>query len=95
MSYLLDAHIWIWSQESPERFGAKTQRELSDITQERLVSAISTFEIARLIHVGLLRLKHTFAEWKEFSLAELTPSAIDVTHEIAWEAYNLPRQVPQ
>jgi PIN domain nuclease of toxin-antitoxin system len=90
VSYLLDAHIWIWSQESPERFGAKTQRELCDITHERFVCAISTFEIAQLIHLGLLRLKHRFAEWKEFSLAELTASAIDVAHEIAWEAYNLP-----
>jgi PIN domain nuclease of toxin-antitoxin system len=90
VSYLLDTHIWIWSQENPERLGAKTQRELCDITQERFVSAVSTFEIARLIHLGLLRLKHRFAEWKEFSLAELTASTIDVTHEIAWEAYNLP-----
>ena len=90
MSYLLDTHIWIWSQESPERLGPRTQRELFDITRERFVSAMSTFEIARLIHLGLLRLKHRFAEWKEFSLAELTASTIDVTHEIAWEAYNLP-----
>ncbi len=37
-----------------------------------------------------MRLKHTFAEWKERSLAELDASTIDVTHEIAWEAYNLP-----
>ncbi|PYJ92798.1 MAG: PIN domain nuclease, partial [Verrucomicrobia bacterium] len=39
---------------------------------------------------GLLRLKHTFAEWEELSLTELSASTIDLTHEIAWEAYNLP-----
>ena len=88
--YLLDTHVWIWSQEIPERFGAKTRRELTDLGQERFVSPISTLEIARLIHLGLLRLKHTFAKWKEFSLAELGASTILFTHEIAWEAYNLP-----
>ena len=90
MSYLLDTHIWIWSQERPERLNQKSQRELADIAQDRFVSAISTFEIARLIHLGLLRLKHRFAEWKRASLAELNASTVDVTHEIAWEAYNLP-----
>jgi PIN domain nuclease of toxin-antitoxin system len=90
VSYLLDTHIWIWSQESPERLGEKSRRELADITQERFVSAISTFEMARLIHLGLLRLKHRFTEWKRASLAELNALTIDVTHEIAWEAYNLP-----
>jgi PIN domain nuclease of toxin-antitoxin system len=90
VSYLLDTHIWIWSQESPERLGEKSRRELADILQERFVSAISTFEIARLIHFGLVRLRHRFAEWKQFSLVELNAATLDVTHEIAWEAYNLP-----
>lgn len=90
MSYLLDTHIWIWSQENPEQLGQKSRRELADIAQERFVSAISALEIARLIHLGLLRLRHRFAEWKQFSLDELNAATLDVSHEIAWEAYNLP-----
>jgi PIN domain nuclease of toxin-antitoxin system len=90
VSYLLDTHIWIWSQENPEQLGQKSRRELTDISQERFVSAISTLEIARLIHLGLLRLRHRFAEWKQFSLAELNAATLEVNHEIAWEAYNLP-----
>jgi PIN domain nuclease of toxin-antitoxin system len=90
VSYLLDTHIWIWSQENPEQLGQKSRRELTDISQERFVSTISTLEIARLIHLGLLRLRHRFAEWKQFSLAELNAATLDVNHEIAWEAYNLP-----
>jgi PIN domain nuclease of toxin-antitoxin system len=90
VSYLLDTHIWIWSQENPEQLGRKSRRELADIAQERFVSAISTLEIARLIHLGLVRLRHRFAEWKQFSLAELNATTLDLTHEIAWEAYNLP-----
>ena len=90
MSYLLDTHIWIWSQENPEQLGQKSRRELTDISRERFVSTISTLEIARLIHLGLLRLRHRFAEWKQFSLAELNAATLDLNHEIAWEAYNLP-----
>jgi PIN domain nuclease of toxin-antitoxin system len=90
VSYLLDTHIWIWSQENPEQLGQKSRRELTDISRERFVSTISTLEIARLIHLGLLRLRHRFAEWKQFSLAELNAATLDVNHEIAWEAYNLP-----
>jgi len=88
--YLLDTHIWIWSQENPEQLGQKSRRELGDIAQERFVSAISTLEIARLIHLGLVRLRHRFTEWKQFSLAELNAATLDLTQGIAWEAYNLP-----
>lgn len=90
MRYLLDTHVWIWSQESPERLGIKARRELSDLEQERFVSPISTLEIARLIDLGLLRLKHAFSEWKDVSLANLHAATVALTHEIAWEAYNLP-----
>ena len=47
-------------------------------------------EIARLIERGVLRLKHRFSEWKDLSLGQLQAGTTDVTHEIAWEAYNLP-----
>jgi len=90
--YLLDTHVWIWSQENPERLGTKTRHELSDLDAERFVSPISTLEIARLVHIGLLRLKHAFAEWKNLSLANLHAETIGLTHEIAWDAYNLPGQ---
>jgi PIN domain nuclease of toxin-antitoxin system len=87
---LLDTHVWLWSQEQAERLGRKTRAALSDLDQARFVSAISTFEIARLINRGLLRFHQPFPYWKEDALRELHARAIDVTHEIAWEAYNLP-----
>lgn len=90
MKYLLDTHVWIWSQESPERLNIKTRRELADLDQERFVSSFSTLEIARLVYLGRLRLKHRFTEWKELSLAEIGASTVGLSHEIAWEAYNLP-----
>jgi len=44
------------------------------------------------VHIGLLRLKHAFAEWKSLSLANLHAETIALTHEIAWDAYNLSGQ---
>lgn len=90
MRYLLDTHVWIWSQESPERLGPKTQRALNDLTQERFVSSISSLEIARLMEAERLRFKHPFLQWKDVSLARLHAPTFALTHEIAWEAYQLP-----
>jgi PIN domain nuclease of toxin-antitoxin system len=88
--FLLDTHVWIWSQESPERLGSDTRRKLADADQERFVSPISTLEIARLLYLGLLHLKHGFAEWRTLSLAHLHAAMVPLTHEIAAEAYHLP-----
>jgi PIN domain nuclease of toxin-antitoxin system len=90
VKYLLDTHVWIWSQETPERLGGDTRRRLADVDEERLVSPVSTLEIARLLDLGLLHLKHAFAEWRTQSLAHLHAVLIPLTHEIAAEAYNLP-----
>ena len=90
MRYLLDTHVWLWSHEAHEKFGRKTQSILTSQDNERIISAISTFEIARLIDRGRLLLRQPFATWKTQSLHDLVATTIDVTHETAWEAYNLP-----
>lgn len=90
MRYLLDTHVWLWSHEAHEKFGRKTESILTSGDDERVVSAISTFEIARLIARGRLSLRQPFATWKTQSLHDLVATTIEVTHEMAWEAYNLP-----
>ncbi|HET9419337.1 MAG TPA: type II toxin-antitoxin system VapC family toxin, partial [Chthoniobacterales bacterium] len=90
MKYLLDTHVWIWSQEDPGRLGNRTRRELADLANERAVSPISTLEIARLLHLGVLHLKHAFTEWRTLSFAHLHATPAPFTHEIATEAYELP-----
>ncbi len=90
MKYLLDTHVWIWSEESPERLGKHARHELTDVEQDRFVSTISTLEIARLTELGLLHLKHPLAEWRNRSMEDLDAVTMGLTHEIATEAYNLP-----
>ena len=80
----------MWSKENPERLGRRTSNELADLNQERFVSTIWSLEIARLMQVGLLRLKHPLTEWRNLSLANLQALTTGLTHEIAVEAYALP-----
>jgi PIN domain nuclease of toxin-antitoxin system len=90
MRYLLDTHVWLWSHETNEKFGRKALSVMTSSEDERIVSAISTFEIARLINRGRILLRQPFATWKTQSLHDLVATTLDVTHEMAWEAYHLP-----
>ena len=49
MKLLLDTHVWIWTQEAPERIGAATMAALAEGSNTLLVSTNSTLEIALLV----------------------------------------------
>lgn len=90
MNWLLDTHVWIWSQESPERLGDVAQRTLLDPTQNLHVSAVSALEIARLVDADLIEMPGSLARWVARSIEFLGGRLIDVTSEIALGAYALP-----
>jgi PIN domain nuclease of toxin-antitoxin system len=48
MTLLLDTHVWLWAVEAPEKLGRRTKALLQKSSNDRLVSAISVLEIARL-----------------------------------------------
>jgi PIN domain nuclease of toxin-antitoxin system len=54
MNYLLDTHIWVWSQDEAHRLGKRVQRVLSDSRTERWLSPMS------LVEFGMLDRKHKF-----------------------------------
>ncbi|MGH7289536.1 MAG: type II toxin-antitoxin system VapC family toxin [Myxococcota bacterium] len=90
MNLLLDTHVWIWSQESPERLGPRATRALLAAANQSTVCTISTLEIARLIAVRAIELRVPLSSWIERSLGELAAQSLPVTHEIAADAYALP-----
>lgn len=90
MNLLLDTHVWIWSQESPERLGPRATRALLAAANQSTVCTISTLEIARLIAVRAIQLRVPLSSWIERSLGELAAQSLPVTHEIAADAYALP-----
>jgi PIN domain nuclease of toxin-antitoxin system len=87
---LLDTHVWVWTQEQPERIGPSTRQLLVGGEHENWVCAISTLEIARLAAVDDIRLSMPLAEWIARSMAELGAQTASLNHEVAMEAYMLP-----
>jgi PIN domain nuclease of toxin-antitoxin system len=87
---LLDTHVWIWTQEQPERLGPRTKRLLVGGEHQNWVCPISTLEISRLVAVGDVRLSMPLADWIIQSMVELSAQTAAVNHEVAMEAYGLP-----
>lgn len=90
MNVLLDTHVWVWSQELPERLGPRTKRLLLGAPHETVVCPISTLEISRLVAAGDLVLSMPLTDWLLQSMEGLAAQTVPVTHEIAMEAYALP-----
>ena len=90
MKLLLDTHVWIWSQEEPDRLGAQTKRLLVAPQHENQVCTVSTLELARLAAVGAVVPSIPLREWIEQALRALQARTIQVSHEVALEAYALP-----
>ena len=90
MSFLLDTHVWIWTQEQPDALGPASRALLETTAEELCVSAVSSLEIARLVAGGLVELKGSLDSWVRSAIDSLEARSIDVDHQIAIEAYKLP-----
>lgn len=93
MTFLLDTHVWIWSQECPERLGRRTVKLLLAARHVNSVCAISTLEISRLLAAGFIALSMPLRDWVEQSLTDLAAETVAITHQVAMEAYELPGRV--
>ena len=91
MKLLLDTHVWIWTQEAPERIGSATMAALAEGSNTLLVSTISTLEIARLVDGGQLTIKGSLERWIRRSLELIQARTLEVSHAEAIEAYALPQ----
>jgi len=90
MTLLLDTHVWIWAQESPEKFGRRARALLEDVTNSVSISAIAALEIARLVFLRRIQLAEPGSAWVADSVRSLGAQSLDVTQQIAVEAYELP-----
>lgn len=90
MSFLLDTHVWIWTQEQPEAIGTKARSLLETTSDDVCVSAVSSLEIARLVSGGLLELKGSLDRWVRAAVDSIEARSIGLDHRIAIEAYKLP-----
>jgi len=89
MTYLLDTHVWIWSQDCPDKLGTQTRKILENSQSKLLVSTVSTLEMAQLVSVGRLELKGSLKHWVNKSLEFLLADTVEISHDIARRAYEL------
>ena len=90
MTLLLDTHVWVWAVEAPEKLGRRTKALLQKSNNDRLVSAISVLEIARLCADESIIFSISPKTWIEASARELQLHHVSVEYPVAIEAYALP-----
>lgn len=82
MRYLLDTHVLIWSQDEPEQLPDGVAALLLDPANERLLSVVSSWEVAIKVAIGKLTLSKPFRRWIETAADELllVDLGISLTH---------------
>lgn len=90
MKLLLDTHTWIWAQETPDKFGRRAAALVQDTANDVFVSAMAAMELARLVFLRRIELAEPTSAWIADSIRSLGARPLDLTAQIAAEAYDLP-----
>jgi PIN domain nuclease of toxin-antitoxin system len=88
---LLDTHIWVWwADGNPQLTSAQRGHPEANETTGLGVSVISCWEVAKLVEVKRLVLRHPVAEWIKQALAYPGVRLNYLTPRIAIESTCLP-----
>lgn len=88
---LLDTHIWVWWVHQDERLSARLKAFIERHEQFDLgVSAISCWEVAKLVERGRLRLPLPTSDWLHAALGYPGVRLLELSPDIAAEACSLP-----
>jgi len=70
MTYLLDTHTWIWMHSFPDQLSKPVAELLTHLEKDDalLLSAISLWEICKLIEKGKIVLREDLAVWVKAAL---------------------------
>ncbi len=88
---LLDTHIWVRWVDDNQQLVDRPRLLIQDNVRSGLaVSAISCWEVAKLVQYGRLELACPLEEWMEQALAYPGVQLIELTPRIAIESTKLP-----
>lgn len=88
---ILDTHIWVWWASGSPGLTAAQLRHIQNHTATGLgVSAISCWEVAKLVERGRLVLNQPVLDWLRQALRQPGIRLIELTPEIAVESTQLP-----
>jgi PIN domain nuclease of toxin-antitoxin system len=88
---LLDTHIWVWWVQDTARLTASHRRLLRESEAAGLaVSAISCWEVAKLVELGRLSLPCDVLDWLDQALVYPGMTLLPLTAQIAVASKRLP-----
>ena len=92
MKYLLDTHVWVWWNMSPERLSGRTRSLLSSPSkyEELLLSAISAWEFSKLLEKRRLAISCAPEEWIGRALEMPKLRLAPLTATVAYRSTVLP-----
>lgn len=90
MNLLLDAHVWFWALQSPDKLGPACRAFMEDPQTTLTIATISTLELGQLVVVGKIEIKGTLDAWVHRGIQSLGAQTAEMTHRIALLAYGLP-----
>jgi len=89
---ILDTHIWLWWTHADPQLSDEFVRTIQTHQPQGLgISAISCWELAKLVERGRLRLPTTTVLWLHKALAQTGVKLLPITPEIAADACALPQ----
>ena len=90
---VLDTHIWVWWVHGHPKLAARRRAMLDAAEHTGLaVSAISCWEVAKLVERGRLTLPCPVADWLDQALAYPGVRLIDLSPRISVESTQLPEE---
>lgn len=91
MRVLLDTHVWLWMQAEPGRFSDGARDTITDLANELLFSAASSWEIAIKWSLGKLDLPEPPDRYVPDRLASSGVTALPILHGHALAVAHLTR----
>jgi PIN domain nuclease of toxin-antitoxin system len=92
VKYLLDTHVWIWWNMNPAQLSRKVKNLIADSGKydELLLSAISPWELCKLIEKKRLAIACDPEEWIKIALDMPKLRLVPLTPVIAYKSTALP-----
>jgi PIN domain nuclease of toxin-antitoxin system len=83
MKLLLDTHVWLWSQLSPERLSARARKRLRAADTELWISPVSVWELLLLAERGRVNLRPSPERWMHTFFERVPVREAALTREVA------------
>ena len=88
---VLDTHVWIWWVLDYDKLTVRQQTAIKENEAGEIgVSAISIWEVAKLVELGKLELQHSLEEWFDQALSYPGIQVVELTPQISIESTHLP-----